>query len=262
MPADRRVAISARQEAAPTSRWGRLSDGHRPGKEKSAVKKEGRADLSDRWLECFVACEVLASRLRLCASDQRLLSSGARIFYYTTLALKRQKFPGATVRSHAGLSWEMTDAFLATARKVAAGLEGSYAAGVRLRRTPLIEGARLLRVYDERGGAAVQEQAPMETPVLRGFVAAPSAGLLEAPEPLLVRLVCQFLAARVPISPVASPEDSLPVALRLLKAQLAKPLALSGQVPPREIYLYEEPLHLWLGQLVQAHPWMRSVWYG
>ena len=262
MPADTAVAIPELQKASPSSHRRRAPYGHKQGKEKGPVKRIGRAEYTDGWFPCFIACELLARRQGPYTPDQRLLPSGARIFYYTTLALERQELPGSTNRSHDMLSWEMTDAFLVTALKVAAGLECSYASAVRLRRTPLNEGARLLSVYDGHCGASDPQQAPNEMPLLCGIAAAPSTHPLVAHEPLLGTLVGQFLAERLPISPVANSQYPMPVALRLLKAQLAQEAARMRQVPSGEVYLYEEPLHIWLGRLVQAHRWMGTVLRG
>lgn len=234
--------------------------GDQQGKTKKVLgKRKSCAELSDGWLACFFACELLARRHRPSTLDQSLWPSGARIFYYTTLALKRQELFGSPGHSRSVLSWGMTDAFLATALKVAAGLQCSYAAAVRLRRTPLIEGARLLNMVAGYCKASDLGQAPYEILHRHRSTVATSTRPSVSFELLLATLVGQFLAERIPISPVARAQDAMPVALRLLKAQLAEEAVRIKQVPASEMYLYEEPLHLWLGRLVQAHPWIRDV---
>jgi hypothetical protein len=120
--------------------------------------------------------------------------SGAGIFYHIALAARQQELLVAPARPLSMGSPKQAEALLATALKVAAGLQRYYAAGIQLRIHPLSEGARLLREYE---------------------------------------------------------------ALRLLKAQMKQEAARTWQTPPDEMYLYDEPMHTWVGRLVQAHPWIR-----
>jgi hypothetical protein len=264
MTADTISASSDPQEISGTSQRRLALYKHTQSNERFPGKEEGRAVPPDGWLACFIACELLARSRRPPLSEQSWLPSGARIFYYTTLAIHRQELPGSTSRSSGVVSWEMTDSFLATAVKVATGLERYYAAGVQLRRDPLIEGARLLCLGEEHWRPTDLQQAPNESqkPALHGCVVATTSPPLVAYKPLLATLVNQFFAERLPISPVAHPQDALPVALRLLKKQLAQEAARMRQAPSGEVYLYEEPLHTWLGRLVQAHRWIGTILRG
>ena len=213
---------------------------------------------SDSEFACFLACQILAWRATQQAPHQGLLPSGARIFYYTVLALQRQGLLDGSELSRGVLPRKLSDDFLMTALTIGSGLRDYYPVAVRLRRNPLFEGPWLLTTKESAkdalalGGAPLRQEVPCEHSVL------PSTST----ELHLAGLMSQFFALRLPISPVARPEDALPVAFRLLKAQLIQEAARVGQVLPDEMYLYEEPLSAWLVRLLQGHPWVKEILLG
>ncbi len=217
-------------------------------------------------LACFFISQTLAQKVMHQNPLQPLLPSGARVFYYTSLALKRQGIVERVEPSASELPRVVIDAFLATAPNVARGLGWYFDAAVRLRDAPISEGAKLLAANEgftrAAGDGKGEREAHLPPEPLITHSAFQYRNQLTTPAILLAAEVRQFFAARLSVVPVARPQDTVLVALRLLRAQLGQDAACTMRVFYDEQYLYEEPLTTWLGRIIQEHPWVKELLMG
>jgi len=82
--------------------------------------------------------------------------------------------------------------------------------------------------------------------------------ILEQQLPALVSCLSPELLL---VPPVAHPNNSAKMALRLLQARLAHDATTrSWRIPPPQVYLYDELLIDWLMRQLLAEPWFRELW--
>lgn len=183
--------------------------------------------------DLFRSSRALARQCKQRFPGQPLLPSGARIWYYTLrLLLVRDALPEVNP-DEAVLPAPVIERFLQAAPRVAEWLVSEYPLAVRLRAA--LERTRRPMSLDGRSGELQQLWERLVGTSWRG-----------TNQDQLARLLALLRSDRLCVAPVARPDDSPPVALRLLRAQLAQDAERGWQVPSAEAYLYDEPLEGWL----------------
>lgn len=197
----------------------------------------------------FNYCCALARQSKRRFPRQSLLPSGARIFYYTRRLLLAQSTQPAVNPDEEPLAEQVGDLFLCTAALMAEWLVTEFPRAVQLRTEP---GLIMQRLLSRKPALGVSE-----LPWTPAFPGASNARAQQAWERhlatfrreteqgLLARLLVLTHPDRLPVAPVARPDDA-GVALRLLQAQLAQDAQRGCDIPPVGAYLYDEPLETWL----------------
>jgi hypothetical protein len=206
----------------------------------------------DNGLHLFAWSQRLAHVWGRATLRRLLPPSGARIFYYTRLALLRIGVEPPLEPTHHPLPRAVVTAFLQAAPTIATHLSADFPLVVRLLSDPTQAGPQLLATHPTPRFAGLADLlAALEQPGQASADPLATWGqywtaLAALPHPIFSQLLTP---ERVRVAPVARPQDVAPLALGLLVARLAQDEGSPfGRRPPADAYLYEEPFLHWFAR--------------
>jgi hypothetical protein len=189
--------------------------------------------------------------------------SGARIFYFTRLALLRQN-PSAIIEPDAQIIEDaLAQRFLDLAPSIARRLAADYKHAIRLlkpNQTP-VEARRFLSNHALLTAPpltwAPEHLAGIYEPLRQRWQALWRACWRQAGQEHLARLLPILNADLLLVTPVAPPVMKGRAALKKLRQQLAQDKETrASQMPPPAAYTYDEPLEDWLLRPLLSGQWL------
>ncbi len=235
------------------------------GRDLSSIDTPPLVSKSLNGLVLFHHCQRLARRRARSSPRQILLPCGPRIFYYTRLVLLRRGIEPAVEPTRALLPQEVGGAFLSLAPQIAEQLGTEFPRAIRLLTGPVKAIPQLLAEHPMPCTPVMYQLltalAGTPLPTLSDWQILWEACWQEVLEQQLPALLSCLSPELLLVAPVAHPNNSAKIALRLLQARLAHDAsARSWRIPPPQVYLYDEPLIDWLMRLFLAEPWFRELW--